>query len=205
MNKLIREIIDISPMLPGTLEKHYNVCGKHNRICKDKKSPKKHGPYYRVSFSLKGENSSISVKEKDLKLVRKLTEAYKAQRDIPLDLGLKFMNLCKEKGFAVASQEFTDYVIDAKRKLIGIKASSTELKECKNSQVKWKEKAIERQEEIVSKNVKITNLLDSRSKWKEKYQNVKTENKIVGQEIEVLKKQLKDQEILISEQEKKNS
>lgn len=205
MNKLIKDLMTISPMLPGTLEKRYNVCGKAGCACKDKVNPKKHGPYYRLSLSVKGGNTSMFVKEKDAALVRRMTDAYKAHRNAPIELGLKFVSLCKDLGFEDASQKFIDSLIDVKRELACVKSGSAELKEYKKSQASWKAKAIERRKEIGSKNVKITNLVDSRGHWKEKYQQEKAEKRIAKQKIIILKKQLKEQESSVSEHEKKNA
>jgi hypothetical protein len=205
MKNLIKDLMTISPMLPGTLEKRYNVCGKLTCACKDKVNPKKHGPYYRLSFSVKGKNSSIFVKASDADLVRQMTEAYKAHRNAPIELGLEFADLCKELGFEDAYQGFMDSLIDVKRELGGFKAGSVELRECKKSQTSWKDKAIERRKELVSKNVKITNLSDSRDNWKEKYQQEKGEKTIAQNEIKILTSKLKEKETQISEHEKKNS
>jgi hypothetical protein len=205
MNDFIKELMRIKPMLPGTLEKRYNVCGKAGCICKDKINPKKHGPYYRLSFSLKGKNSSIFVKEKEANLVRQMTEEYKKQRNAPIKLGLEFANLCKEIGFEDANQEFIDSLREIKGDLLDVKSNSRQLKEYEKSKETWKLKAIERRKDLDDKNVKINDLLSSRSNWKEKYQQEKTEKTIAKQEISILQKQLKEQEVLISEQDKKNS
>jgi len=172
MKDLIRELMMISPMLPGTLEKRYNVCGKANCCCKDKKNPKKHGPYYKLSYSVKGKNSSIFVKEKDAELVRKMTDAYRKHRNMPMKLGLKFAELCKEKGFEDAHQEFIDTLINVQRKMNGIKQIPVKQEDA------WKKKAIERRKEIDTKNLRIDNLEKSRNDWKEKHHKEKRDKEI---------------------------
>ncbi len=172
MKNLIEELAVISPMLPGTLEKRYNVCGKANCCCKDKNNPKKHGPYYKLSFSVKGKNSSIFVKEKDVELVREMTDAYRKHRNIPMELGLKFAELCKEKGFEDANQEFIEAQINAQRKVNGIKPVPVKQEDA------WKKKAIERRKEIDAKNLRIDNLDKSRNDWKEKHHKEKKDKEI---------------------------
>lgn len=174
MKDLIKELMVISPMLPGTLEKRYNVCGKANCRCKDKNNPRKHGPYYKLSFSVKGKNSSIFVKEKDVELVREMTDAYKKHRNLPMDLGLKFAELCKEKGFEDANQEFIDAQINVQRKVNGIKPIPAPAKQ----EGAWREKAIKRRKEIDAKNLRINNLEKSRNDWKEKHHKEKREKEI---------------------------
>jgi len=41
---------------PGSVSQQYNVCGKRECRCKDKKNPQKHGPYYILSFRFGGKN-----------------------------------------------------------------------------------------------------------------------------------------------------
>lgn len=62
MKNEIKTILCGNPVLPGTVGEHYNVCGKTPCRCKDKDNPQKHGPYYQLSYNLKGKNSSIASK-----------------------------------------------------------------------------------------------------------------------------------------------
>lgn len=49
-------------MRPGSLSKQYNVCGNPTCRCKDPKHPKKHGPYYQVSYTHRGKSTTAFVK-----------------------------------------------------------------------------------------------------------------------------------------------
>ena len=89
------------------------------------------------------------LKEKDLGLVREMTVAYGKHRNIPMQLRLKFAELCKEKGFEDANQEFIDAQINAQRKVNGIKPVPVKQEDA------WKKKAIERRKEIDAKNLRI--------------------------------------------------
>ena len=53
-----KRLLQIGEMRPGSLSKQYSVCGKKNCRCIDPKKPKKHGPYYQLSFTHKGKSSS---------------------------------------------------------------------------------------------------------------------------------------------------
>ena len=55
----IQELLASGPMLPGSISKQWNVCGNPNCRCKDKDNPKKHGPYYQLSFTIGGKSSSM--------------------------------------------------------------------------------------------------------------------------------------------------
>ena len=65
MKKKISTLLSGKPILLGTVGVYYNVCGKTPCRCKDKDNPQKHGPYYQLSYSLKGKNSSISIKAEE--------------------------------------------------------------------------------------------------------------------------------------------
>ena len=59
MEKRIEEIKAklalIGAMRPGSLNKQLTVCGRSNCRCGEPKKPKKHGPYYQLSYvSTKG-------------------------------------------------------------------------------------------------------------------------------------------------------
>jgi hypothetical protein len=82
-----------------------------------------------------------------------LTDAYRKQRNIPMELGLEFAERCKEKGFEDANQEFIDAQINAQRKVSGIKPVPAKQENA------WKKKAIERRKEIDAKNIKIINFI----------------------------------------------
>ena len=53
----------LGDMRPGALSKQYNVCGKSGCRCKDSKNPKKHGPYYQISYTHMGKSTSEFVKK----------------------------------------------------------------------------------------------------------------------------------------------
>ena len=63
INQIKEEIMCIFEVAPGTLTKQYNVCGKKTCICKDKHSPKKHGPYYQLGFFANRKHSTAFVKK----------------------------------------------------------------------------------------------------------------------------------------------
>lgn len=67
---LEREIAEIKNKLmklgdihPGSLTKQYNICGNPACKCKDPHDPKKHGPYYQISFVHNKKSTSRFVKE----------------------------------------------------------------------------------------------------------------------------------------------
>ncbi|MCP4761591.1 MAG: hypothetical protein GY870_07400 [archaeon] len=58
-----KQLNNLDDIRPGSLSKQYNVCGKAGCRCKDEKDPKKHGPYYNLSYTYKGRGTSEYIPE----------------------------------------------------------------------------------------------------------------------------------------------
>jgi len=71
------EISGLGQMRPGTLTEQYNVCGRQGCCCKDKDNPRKHGPYYQLSYTRKGRGTSEFVRAEDVAEVRRQLADYK--------------------------------------------------------------------------------------------------------------------------------
>jgi len=61
---------------PGSVSQQYNVCGKKDCRCKDKKNPRKHGPYYILSYRFAGKNRTEYVNPQYLRTVNKQIANY---------------------------------------------------------------------------------------------------------------------------------
>jgi hypothetical protein len=72
-------------MRPGSLSKQYNVCGNPTCRCKDPKHPKKHGPYYQVSYTLRGKSTTAFVKRDEVREVRAQLRNYQRFRKLTQD------------------------------------------------------------------------------------------------------------------------
>lgn len=70
VKRIKSKLLELGPVLPGSLSKQWNVCGKPGCRCKDPEKPKKHGPYHQLSFTLNGRSSTLFVKPQDLIHVR---------------------------------------------------------------------------------------------------------------------------------------
>jgi len=176
MKEQVRILLQAKPVLPGSLEEHYNVCGKAQCCCKDKVNPQKHGPYYRLSYSLKGKNSSVFVKKEDAPAIMAMTESYRESRSNIQHLALAMVELYRQKGLECMLNEYNRQVDRAICKKSGTKPEAAVLRDTRISRDKWKKKALERQSEIDKMQVKIRDLEKSRGKWKEKAIQAKEEN-----------------------------
>jgi len=75
--ELKRRLIALQPILPGSLNKQWNVCGSPGCRCKDPKTPVKHGPYYQLSYTLSGKSSTVFVKKSAVEEVRRRIQQHK--------------------------------------------------------------------------------------------------------------------------------
>lgn len=77
IEKVKKEILKLGEMRPGSLREQYNVCGNPNCRCKDKRNPRKHGPYYQLSYTHRRKNTSEFVKAENVELVKEQVANYK--------------------------------------------------------------------------------------------------------------------------------
>ena len=81
IQKIKAEIAALGELRPGSLSRQYNVCGNPDCRCKAK-PPRKHGPYYQLSFTWQGRSKSQFVRKEDLPEVRKQLKNYKRLREL---------------------------------------------------------------------------------------------------------------------------
>jgi len=93
-----RKLSALGDMRPGSLSTQFNVCGNPTCRCKDKDNPKKHGPYYQLSYTHKGRSKSEFVKKEDLAEVKKQIRNYQRFKQLTgkwVDLSLEIARLRK--------------------------------------------------------------------------------------------------------------
>ena len=190
MKEQIRIMMQAKPILPGTLAEHYTVCGKAQCRCKDKINPRKHGPYYRLSYSLKGKNSSVFVKKEDASAIKEMTKNYRQSRSNTQDLALEMVELYRQDGLPGMLDQYEKILDTEISKKTGAKSASRILRETRSSSDKWKTKALERQTKIIKNQVKTRDLENSRDNWKAKAMQVKKENHELRKELGKSKKNL---------------
>ena len=76
------QLISLDDIRPGSLSKQYNICGKKGCRCKDKKDPKKHGPYYNLSYTYKGRGTSEYIPEKYVEELKNRIENYSIMKTL---------------------------------------------------------------------------------------------------------------------------
>ena len=97
ITRIKKELAGLGPLHPGSLSRQYNVCGKPGCRCKARPKPRRHGPYYKVSYVFRGHFTSRFVPCEQVKAVRAELANYKRLRkltDAWVELALR---LAKEK------------------------------------------------------------------------------------------------------------
>ena len=79
--KIKAALAALGDLRPGTLSQQYNVCGKPACRCKAR-PPRKHGPYYQVSFTWQGKSQSQFVRREDAPAVRAQLRNYRRLRTL---------------------------------------------------------------------------------------------------------------------------
>jgi len=90
-------LANLGPLHPGSLSRQYNVCGKAGCACKKGSNPRRHGPYYEVSYVYGGRFTSRFVPRQEVKAARVELANYKRLRKLIDEwVGLS-IRLAKEK------------------------------------------------------------------------------------------------------------
>ena len=95
IERLKGQLAALGDLRPGSLSTQYNVCGTPGCRCKAT-PPKKHGPYYQVSFTRKGKSSSKFVRSQDLADIRKELKNYETMKTLVdrwIDLATELSNI----------------------------------------------------------------------------------------------------------------
>jgi hypothetical protein len=77
--KVKGELAELGDLRPGSLSEQYNVCGTPGCQCKAD-PPKKHGPYYQLSYTRKGRSTTRFVRPQDLATVKRQLKNYQRLR-----------------------------------------------------------------------------------------------------------------------------
>ena len=81
IGKIKEEMMALGDLRPGSLSKQYNVCGKPECRCKAN-PPRKHGPYYQLSFTWKGKSRSQFVRPEEVPVVKQQLRNYRRLRQL---------------------------------------------------------------------------------------------------------------------------
>ncbi len=93
-------IMQLEELRPGSLGEQYNVCGNPKCRCKDRKNPRKHGPYYQLSYTWRGKSTSEFIRKQDVETTRSYMANYKnfmELKDEWIECSIQLSKLRKQK------------------------------------------------------------------------------------------------------------
>ena len=99
-----RAIDALGPMLPGSISKQWNVCGKPGCQCKDPKQPKKHGPYYQLSFTVGGKSSTLFLKSGEVVEARRCLRRFREFKRLSSQLLAAYVSEARQRGLAAMNE-----------------------------------------------------------------------------------------------------
>ena len=76
VRRIKAELNRLGELRPGVLSPQYNVCGTPSCRCKAT-PPRRHGPYYQLSWSRKGKSATRFVRRVELRSVHAQIKAYR--------------------------------------------------------------------------------------------------------------------------------
>lgn len=76
IEEIKRELLLIGEMRPGSLSEQYNVCGQAACRCKDPDRPRRHGPYWHLSYTHKGRSRTEFIRKEQAEEVRRQIDTY---------------------------------------------------------------------------------------------------------------------------------
>lgn len=173
----INEILSLlsNPIIPGGIKSYLNICGTPGCRCKDKKDPKKHGPYNKLSYSVAGKSSTMFIKTIHLSEAENMVGNFKRIKELVNILALENVDTLRKNNFDISSLPIIN------NPDLSIKYTDVSIK-------KLKEKAELRNKVILSDKGKIRDLEKSRNEWKEKAINRKSEMENFKNELLIQKK-----------------
>ncbi len=99
VEQLKRKLLNLGPVLPGSISEQWNVCGTPGCKCKDSVNPQKHGPYYQLSFSVRGRSSSMFIRKEDIAEARRRVKRYQDFKRLNMDLVQAYVDMIRSDGF----------------------------------------------------------------------------------------------------------
>jgi len=82
LERIQGELLKLGPIHPGSLSERYTVCGTPGCRCKDPKKPRKHGPYYHLSYTWRGRSKTRFVREAHVAAMREKITNYRRFREL---------------------------------------------------------------------------------------------------------------------------
>jgi hypothetical protein len=97
VEKIKMELAKIGEMRPGSLNTQLTVCGSPGCACQDSKKPKKHGPYYQLSYVHQGKSTTQFIQKELVPIVSQQLKNYKTFKALTSEWVELALAIAKEK------------------------------------------------------------------------------------------------------------
>lgn len=97
IERIKAELVLTGEMRPGRLNEQLTVCGRSNCHCMRPKKPKRHGPYYHLSYVHQGKSTSQFIQKELVGTVRPQLANYKHFKALTAEWVDIALTLAKEK------------------------------------------------------------------------------------------------------------
>lgn len=108
IRQLKAKLQNIGEMRPGSLSQQYSACQKLGCKCVDPKNPKKHGPFYQLSYSHRSKSTTQFIRPQFVAEVRRQISNYKQFKQLTEEwvaLALELAKSRMEEARQVASKQ----------------------------------------------------------------------------------------------------
>lgn len=161
MKKLMSALVEMGPILPGTL-----VTTQRPLKEGDRRRRKDAGTIHMLSYNVKGRNSSMYVKREDYAAVAKMVANYSQARALFFEIGLETVSACRQDGVEAVAEAWHSQMKNIEHKASAGKVAARPSKVLERSRDTWKNKAKERQAELEKNRITTRDLSASRDKWR---------------------------------------
>ena len=97
VEKIKLELQKIGSMRPGSLNKQFTVCGRPGCRCVDPSKPKRHGPYFQLSYVHNGKSTTQFIQKELVPVVSRQLKTYKNFRALTAELVDLALTIAMEK------------------------------------------------------------------------------------------------------------
>lgn len=87
----------VGDMRPGSLNKQMTVCGRSGCVCMDPKKPKRHGPYFQLSYVHQGKSTTQFIQKELVTTVLRQLKNYKMFKSLTMEWVDLALAIAKEK------------------------------------------------------------------------------------------------------------
>jgi len=87
----------VGEMRPGSINKQLTICGRPGGRCQDSENPKKHGPYYQLSYVHKGKSTTQFIQKQFVPSVARQLKNFKTFKALTTEWVELALAIAKEK------------------------------------------------------------------------------------------------------------